>query len=89
MSRKRIGTRSISWSGLCQPDLPDYRIAKSSKQQIHLHRSGVPTVVIGVPARHIHSHSAILHRDDYDRALRLISAVIGKLDEKTVRGLAA
>lgn len=57
--------------------------------QIHLHRSGVPTVVIGVPARHIHSHAAILHRDDYDRALRLISAVIAKLDEETVRGLIA
>jgi putative aminopeptidase FrvX len=56
---------------------------------IHLHRSGVPTLVIGVPARHIHSHSAILHRDDYDRALRLISAVIVKLDEEMVRGLTA
>jgi putative aminopeptidase FrvX len=57
--------------------------------QIHLHRSGVPTVVIGVPARHIHSHSAILHRDDYDRALRLICTIIGKLDEEKVRGLTA
>ena len=57
--------------------------------QIHLHRSGVPTVVIGVPARHIHSHAAILHRDDYDRALRLISAVIARLDDQTVRGLTA
>ncbi|MGW8251839.1 MAG: M42 family metallopeptidase, partial [Anaerolineales bacterium] len=33
---------------------------------IHLHSAGVPTVVIGVAARHIHSHSAIMHRDDYD-----------------------
>ena len=55
--------------------------------QIHLHHAGVPTVVLGVPARHIHSHSAILHRDDYDRALKLLVALIGKLDAETVSGL--
>ena len=55
--------------------------------QIHLHRIGVPTVVLGVPARHIHSHAAIIHRDDYDRAVRLLVAVLEKLDEETVVGL--
>jgi endoglucanase len=54
---------------------------------IHLHKGGVPTVVIGVAARHIHSHSAILHRDDYDRALRLLLAVVKKLDAATVAAL--
>jgi endoglucanase len=55
--------------------------------RIHLHGAGVPTVVLGVPARHIHSHSAILHRDDYDRALKLLIALVEKLDEETVAGL--
>ncbi len=54
---------------------------------IHLHNEGVPTVVIGVPTRHIHSHNAILRRDDYDRALRLVVALVGKLDADTVAGL--
>ncbi|MDX1688662.1 MAG: peptidase M28, partial [Candidatus Promineifilaceae bacterium] len=54
---------------------------------IHLHGTGVPTVVVGVPARHIHSHGAIIHRDDYDRAVRLVAAVVSKLDEETVAGL--
>lgn len=54
---------------------------------IHLHKTGVPTVVIGVPTRHIHSHNAILHRDDYDRAVQLLLGVIGKLDAETVAGL--
>jgi endoglucanase len=54
---------------------------------IHLHGTGVPTVVIGVPARHIHSHSAIIHRDDYDNALKLITAVVAKLDAATVENL--
>lgn len=54
---------------------------------IHLHGTGVPTVVIGVPARHIHSHSAIIHRDDYDFAVKLVTAVVAKLDAATVANL--
>lgn len=54
---------------------------------IHLHGTGVPTVVIGVAARHIHSHGAILHRDDYDRAVRLVAALVEKLDPETVARL--
>jgi endoglucanase len=54
---------------------------------IHLHNEGVPTVVIGVPTRHIHSHSAIMHRDDYDRALDLIVTLVKKLDAATVKDL--
>lgn len=54
---------------------------------IHLHGTGVPTVVIGVAARHIHSHSAIMHRDDYDSALKLLVALVKKLDSTTVNGL--
>jgi putative aminopeptidase FrvX len=56
--------------------------------QIHLHNEGVPTVVIGVPTRHIHSHNTILCREDYDRALDLVVAVVKKLDAETVAGLA-
>lgn len=55
---------------------------------IHLHNEGVPTVVIGVPTRHIHSHAAIMHRDDYDRALDLVVALVKKLDKATVEDLA-
>ncbi len=54
---------------------------------IHIHAGGVPTVVLGVPTRHIHSHVGIMHRDDYDNALRLVVALIRKLDQTTVEGL--
>lgn len=54
---------------------------------IHLHNIGVPTVVIGVAARHIHSHSSIIHREDYDYAVNLLVALIKRLDEDTVRDL--
>ncbi|MBE0408163.1 MAG: M42 family metallopeptidase [Anaerolineales bacterium] len=56
---------------------------------IHLHNTGVPTVVIGVPARHIHSHSSIIHRDDFDNAVKLIVALVKRLNTDTVLGFTA
>lgn len=54
---------------------------------IHLHKGGVPTLVIGVPARHIHSHSAIIHREDVERAIALVTALVQRLDAETVARL--
>jgi putative aminopeptidase FrvX len=56
---------------------------------IHLHQTGVPTVVLSVPARHIHSHSSIIHRDDYDNAVKLLVALLTRLDAETVTGFTA
>jgi putative aminopeptidase FrvX len=55
--------------------------------EIHLHNQGVPTVVLGVPTRHIHSHNAIISRDDYDQALKLVMALVKTLDAGIVAGL--
>jgi putative aminopeptidase FrvX len=56
---------------------------------IHLHDTGVPTVVMGVAARHIHSHSSIIHGDDYENAVRLLVALVRRLDAGTVADLTA
>jgi len=56
--------------------------------RIQFHGRGVPTIVLGVPARHIHSHSSIMHRDDYDQTVALLKAVVKKLDKQTVDQLA-
>ncbi|MBI2851602.1 MAG: M42 family metallopeptidase [Chloroflexi bacterium] len=56
---------------------------------IHLHKSGVPTVVLSVPTRHIHSHNAIFHREDFDKTVDLLTKVIQALDAKTVADLTA
>ena len=56
---------------------------------IHLHNTGVPTVVIGVAARHIHSHSSIIHREDYDNANKLLVGLLKRLDQDTVVSLTA
>ena len=55
---------------------------------IHLHRRGVPNLVVAVPTRHIHSHAAIMHRDDFDQAVRLVTEAVKRLDAGTVASLA-
>ena len=39
---------------------------------VHLTREGVPTIVLGVPARYIHSHISLIHLDDYEATVRLV-----------------
>ncbi|MDI3256433.1 MAG: M42 family metallopeptidase [Kyrpidia sp.] len=50
----------------------------------HLAGKGVPSIVIGFPTRYIHSHAALLHREDYDQAVRLLTEVVRRLDRRTV-----
>jgi putative aminopeptidase FrvX len=42
-----------------------------------------------VAARHIHSHGAIIHRDDYDKTIKLLIAMIERLDADVVLDLTA
>ncbi|HET7628658.1 MAG TPA: M42 family metallopeptidase [Bacillales bacterium] len=55
--------------------------------KFNLYKRGVPTVVIGVAARYIHSNVSMVSRQDVDRMVRLLAAVIDKLDAETVRYL--
>jgi len=52
---------------------------------IHIHNEGVPTVVIGVPTRHIHSHVGFLSLKDTENAVRLVIELIKRLDWETVK----
>ncbi|HEO8419967.1 M42 family metallopeptidase [Niallia sp. FSL W8-0635] len=54
---------------------------------IHLTHKGVPTLSITIATRYIHSHAAMLHRDDYENAVKLIVEVIKRLDRETVDAL--
>lgn len=52
---------------------------------IHLTADGVPALSITVATRYIHSHAAMLHRDDFENAVKLIVEVIKGMDEETVK----
>lgn len=51
---------------------------------IHISHAGCPSVVLGVPTRHIHSHVAILSLDDVEHCIELVMALVRKLDRATV-----
>lgn len=54
---------------------------------IHKTGPGVPTVVLSIPTRYIHSHYGVFQYDDYENALRLLLALIKGLDADTVENI--
>ena len=55
----------------------------------HLANDGIPSLVLGVPARYIHSHNAIIDVNDYLHLLTLTIALVRRLDAETVTQLTA
>ncbi|GAA3320744.1 hypothetical protein GCM10020331_032990 [Ectobacillus funiculus] len=51
---------------------------------IHVTLNGVPAMSITIATRYIHSNAAMLHRDDYENAVKLLVEVIKRLDGMTV-----
>ncbi|GAA0484638.1 M42 family metallopeptidase [Salinibacillus aidingensis] len=51
---------------------------------VHLSNNGIPSAVIGVCSRYIHTHSSILHVDDYAAAKELIIKLVKSADQNTV-----
>ena len=65
------------------------RSGGTDAKAIHLHGRGVPTIVLGVPARYIHTHGGILCLDDYVAALRLVLKLVEVLDARAVERFTA
>jgi putative aminopeptidase FrvX len=55
--------------------------------RIHLTGQGVPSISMGVPARYIHSHVSIISRKDFEMCVKLLVALVKRLDRRTVDGL--
>lgn len=55
--------------------------------RIHIHKVGCPSLVIGVPTRHIHSAASIMSLSDVRNAVRLVLEMVKRLDEETVKKL--
>jgi putative aminopeptidase FrvX len=48
---------------------------------------GAPSINIAVPTRYLHTHHGIISRKDFDHTVDLVTAVIRRLDEPTVKYL--
>lgn len=54
---------------------------------LHQANEGVPSIVLGSPARYIHSHNAMIDINDYLEMVKLTKALVRKLDTETVMSL--
>lgn len=50
----------------------------------HLANQGIPTIVLGTPARNIHSHNAIINLADYLAMVELTCQLVKSLDRSTI-----
>jgi putative aminopeptidase FrvX len=53
---------------------------------IHISRVGVPSIVLGVPTRHIHSSVGMASIEDIERMIDLLIELIKRTDKQTVEG---
>lgn len=57
--------------------------------QIHLAKSGAPSIAFCLPVRYLHSHTSIIHEDDYTHLVTLLIKVIEALDAPLVQSIIA
>ncbi|MBE3596772.1 MAG: M42 family metallopeptidase [Hydrogenibacillus sp.] len=55
--------------------------------RVHTTGIGVPSAVIGIPARYIHSHVSIIDLDDYRAAKALLIAAVKRLDRAALEAI--
>ncbi len=58
-------------------------VGSTDAGELHRARGGVPSAVISLPARYIHSPAAIISLDDFNNALKLMRAVLPRLADPT------
>ncbi|MFH0993787.1 MAG: M42 family metallopeptidase [bacterium] len=52
--------------------------------KIHVAKSGCPSLAVCLACRYLHSHTSIIYEDDYENAVRLVTAMVQRLDRATV-----
>lgn len=52
--------------------------------RVHISNEGVPSAVIGICSRYIHTHASIIHVDDYAAAKELLVKLVKQCDKTTV-----
>lgn len=52
--------------------------------RVHTSNEGVPSAVVGICSRYIHTHASIVHVDDYAAAKELIVKLVKSTDQATV-----
>ena len=45
---------------------------------------GAPSISFCLPVRYLHSHTSIVHQDDYDAMVKIVTLLVKSLDKDTV-----
>ena len=51
----------------------------------HQALNGIPSIAITVPVRYLHSHTSVIHEDDFKNTVKLVNAIVQKLNNETVK----
>ncbi|HFI0463294.1 TPA: M42 family metallopeptidase [Streptococcus suis] len=51
----------------------------------HQALNGVPSIAITVPVRYLHSHTSVIHEDDFVNTVKLVTAIIKKLNHDSLK----
>lgn len=54
---------------------------------MHLATDGAPSIALCLPVRYLHSHTSIVHKDDYDAMVKLVVKLVETLDHETVHNI--
>ncbi|MCP3741105.1 M42 family metallopeptidase [Rossellomorea sp. BNER] len=52
--------------------------------RVHISNEGIPSGVIGICSRYIHTHASMIHIDDYAAAKELITKLVKNCDQTTI-----
>lgn len=54
---------------------------------IHLANDGIPTVAVGVALRYMHSNISVLHKEDYENSVQLVTEIVRELNDTVIEEL--
>ena len=54
---------------------------------MHRAHDGAPAMSLGIPSRYIHSNGSIIHRDDYDNVVKLMTEFVKRFDAKALESV--
>ncbi|MGM0842658.1 MAG: M42 family metallopeptidase [Bacillota bacterium] len=55
--------------------------------RVHMSNEGVPSAVVGICSRYIHTHASMIHVDDYAAAKELIVKLVKQCDRSTIESI--
>lgn len=62
----------------------DYIKSSTDAGAMSLTHDGCPAISVCIETRYLHCHTSVIHKDDYENAIKLVLEVIKRLDQETV-----